>query len=73
VDGEIEWQERLAQEKTVAPEYTRIATVLKRLKGARLERARQLFYWCLINKISVEIPKKFESDFNASVRAAGKR
>ena len=73
VDGEIEWQERLALEKTVAPEYVRIATVLKRLKGARLERARQLFYWCLINKISVEMPTLFESDFNASVRAAGKR
>ena len=59
VDGEIEWQERLAQTKTVAPEYTRIVSVLKRLKGARQERARQLFYWCLINKISVENTSKF--------------
>ena len=73
VDGEIEWQERLNQDKTVAPEYARIASVLKRLKGARLERARQLLYWCLVNKVSVESPRKFESDFNASVRAAGKR
>ena len=45
----------------------------RRWRAARLERARQLFYWCLVNKISVEVPGKFESDFNASVRAAGKR
>ena len=73
VDGEINWQERLSSKNTIAPEYTRIATVLERLKGARLERATQLFYWCLTNKINVENPRKFESDFHASVRAVGAR
>ena len=73
VDGQINWQERTYVRDTTAPEYTRIATVLKRLKGARLERATQLFYWCLTNGISVENPRKFESDFHASVRAVGAR
>ena len=73
VDGQINWQERTYVRDTTAPEYTRIATVLKRLEGARLERATQLFYWCLTNGISVENPRKFESDFHASVRAVGAR
>jgi hypothetical protein len=75
VDGEINWRERLSENSTIAPEYARIATVLKRLNGARLERATQLFYWCLTNRISVENPREFESEFHASVRAvaAGSR
>ena len=38
-----------------------------------MERATQLFYWCLTNEISVENPRKLESDFHASVRAVGAR
>jgi len=73
VDGEINWQERRESKNTIAPEFTRIATVLNRLEGARLERATQLFYWCLTNEISVENPREFESDFHASVRAVAGR
>ena len=73
VDGVITWQERLASHGTVAPQYTRIAPVIFRLKGARMERATQLFYWCLTNEINVENPHKLESDFHASVRAVGAR
>jgi len=77
VDGQINWQARTYLDnggtRADAPEYTRIAPVLKRLEGARLERATQLFYWCLTTKISVEDPRKFESDFHASVRAVGAR
>ena len=73
VDGVITWQERLASHGTVAPQYTRIAPVIFRLKGARMERATQLFYWCLANEINVENPHKLESDFHASVRAVGAR
>jgi MoxR-like ATPase len=75
VDGEISWQERLSDANSIAPEYARIGPVLAQLKGSRLERARQLFYWCLINKVSVEKPLELEADFDAGVRtlADGKR
>ena len=73
VDGVITWQERLTSHARIAPQYTRIAPVIFGLKGARMERATQLFYWCLTNKINVENPRELESDFHASVRAVGAR
>jgi hypothetical protein len=42
------------------------------LRGARASRARQLFYWCLIEKVVLDDPKKFEVEFDRCVRAAGR-
>ena len=39
------------------------------LKGPRLARARQLFYWCLVNKQSIKDPVDFEAEFNSCVDA----
>jgi hypothetical protein len=46
--------------------------VLGGVRGARASRARQLFYWCLIEKVVVEDPKKFESEFHRCVVVAGR-
>ena len=43
VDGEISWQERLADANTTHPELAAFAPVLARLEPARRARAQQLF------------------------------
>ena len=53
VDAEISWQERLSDAKTTHPELAAYAPVLARLNAARRERAQQLFYFCIVNNITV--------------------
>jgi MoxR-like ATPase len=72
VDGTIKWSERSNESNTRHPEHSRLGQVLGALRGARASRARQLFYWCLIEKVVLDDPKKFEAEFDRCVRAAGR-
>lgn len=69
IDGEITWSERRSGPSTSNPEFVRTGKALMNLKGPRLARARQLFYWCLVNKQSVKDPADFEAEFNSCVDA----
>ena len=72
VDGTIQWSERANESNTRHPDHSRLGQVLGGLRGARASRARQLFYWCLIEKVILDDPKKFEAEFDRCVRAAGR-
>jgi len=67
VNGEISWQERRSESATKHPEFERFAKVLNRLKGGRLERARQFFNWCLVEGVNPQNPEELELDINACV------
>jgi len=71
VEGEISWQERLSEHGTAHPEMARLSRAMAKLNGARLERARQLFYWCLLNKVAVANPAKLETDLHDCVGLLG--
>lgn len=73
VDGVITWQERLADEGTNHPEFARFSVVLAKLKGPRLQRARQFFSWCLVEKVVPANPKKLEAEINACIGVLKKR
>ena len=72
VNGSISWQERLAEKGTEHPGLTAVSTLLASFSGTRAERARQLFYWCLLEKCPPEDPKAFEAEFNRCVRVFAK-
>lgn len=67
LEGEIQWQERLSDKGTDHPEYARFAKVLSSLSGKRQERAKQLFYYLLINKIVLNSPVEYEKEFNRCI------
>lgn len=71
VSGEISWQERLGEKDSTHPELAAYGPVLRRLGAARRDRARQLFYFCVINKISVTNARDFEQEFDRCVRVFG--
>ena len=68
VDGELKWQERLQEQGTTHAELTRFSQVLAGLEGSRRERARQLFYWALLQKVPLEKPLELEQEFHAAVQ-----
>jgi hypothetical protein len=72
VNGEISWQESNSQHGTTHPELATFATVLERLGAARRERAQQLLYFCLVNKLTVAKPREFEQEFYRCVQVFGK-
>jgi MoxR-like ATPase len=72
VNGEISWQERLSEHGTTHPELAKYATVLQRLGAARRERAQQLLYFFLVNKLSVADPRELEQEFHRCVQVFGK-
>ena len=72
VNGEISWQERLAEQGTTHPELANYAPVLQRLGAARRERAQQLLYFCLLNNLKVAKPREFEQEFHRCVQVFGK-
>lgn len=73
VDGEIQWQERLSERDTTHPELARFAGVLSGLSGGRLERARQFFAWCLVEKVKPTDPAALEAEIDACVDALKRR
>lgn len=72
VDGTIRWAERLSVGGTSHPEHSRLGGVLSKLRGARAARARQLFYWCLVEDLVLENPKALEKEFNRCVSVAAR-
>jgi len=67
VDGEITWSERQGTSYSRPPELVRMAPVLAQLKGPRQERARQLFYWCLVNNLVLRDPPELEEQLDRCV------
>ena len=67
VDGEVSWQERLADSQTRHPEFVRFSKVLAGLSGARQARARQLFSHFLVKKISPTDPETIEEELDMAV------
>jgi len=49
------------------------AKVLGNLTGARFERARQFFSWCLVEQVSVTDPAGLEKEIEACVKLLKKR
>jgi MoxR-like ATPase len=73
VDGEIRWQERLSEQNSTHPELAQYASVLSRLGSARRERATQLFYFCVVGKLTIAKPREFEQEFHRCVEVFGER
>ena len=65
VDAQVTWSERGSVKAQHHPSYDAFATVLKSLSGARSERARQFFSWCLVEKIAVTDPAGLEKEIEA--------
>jgi len=72
VDGEIRWRERLSEKGTHHPGLVEVGRVLRRQVGARAERARQLLYGCLVEKLPLEDPRELEMEFNRCVKVFAK-
>jgi len=73
VDGEIRWQERRNQQNTRHPQFERLAEASGRLRGARRERARQFFSWCLVEKMDPVDPVALEAEIHACVQLLKRR
>lgn len=67
VDGHLEWSQPNATSTTKPAELTRVARHLQTLSGSRLSRARQFFYHCLVERVSVERPEQFEEDIRDAI------
>jgi len=68
VDGTISWQERTNVSRSQHPEFTRFARVIGKRQGARRERAKQFFNWCLVEQIIPEDPDLLEQEIDACVK-----
>jgi len=71
VDGEIRWQERISTSGTTHPELVTISGLLSGLEPARLVRAKQLLYYCIVHNLTLADPRAFEEEFDRSVRVFG--
>ena len=71
VDGEISWQERLADSNTTHPELAAFAPLLAGLEPARRARSKQLLFFCIVNNLKVANPRAFEAEFDKCVRIFG--
>lgn len=71
VRGELQWQIPLQGTAAQHPhqELTACAVVLDRLPPKRRERARQLFYHCLVERIALPDPAALERRLDAAIRA----
>jgi hypothetical protein len=67
VDGVINWQERICSSGTDHPEVERFYHVINRVKGARAERAKQFFNWCLVEEVVPENPAALEAEIERCV------
>ena len=70
VDGEIRWREPISQRFTTHPELPRVAEVIDSLaeQPTRATRAKQLFYWALVNTVSLVDPRGLEEELEHAVR-----
>lgn len=68
VNGQIDWQERIADKDSKHPGLAAWAPLLESLPPARAARARQLFYYFAIEKIAVLNAQAIEQEFDSCVR-----
>jgi hypothetical protein len=68
VDAEVTWSERGANQAAHHPGYDAYAAVLTNLSGARAERARQYFCWCLTQRIQLADPAGLEKEIEACAK-----
>jgi len=73
VEGELTWSERYNEQNTSHPEIARFAKVLANLQGARAERARQFFSWCLVAKLQPAKPAELERQIEGCVEVLRER
>jgi MoxR-like ATPase len=73
VDAEVNWSERGATQAAHHPGYDAYAAVLANLSGARAERARQFFSWCLTERIKLVDPTGLEKEIEACVKLLKKQ
>ena len=73
VDAEVTWSEKGSVQAKHHPSFDAFAKVLISLSGARAERARQFFSWCLVEKVSVSDPGGLENEIEACVKLLKKR
>ena len=70
VHAEVSWREPTSGPRRDAhPDRCRYQRVIGAHRGARAERARQLFYWCVLNNVTVADPEALEAELDACVRA----
>jgi hypothetical protein len=67
VDGTVTWTERGSAHSAHHPDFDAFARVLVELSGARAERARQFFSWCLVEQVKVPDPGALEREIDACV------
>lgn len=67
VDGHLEWGQPPGTKTSHPPKLTKVALHLQKLSGARLSRARQFLYHCLLEQIPIERPEQLEGDIHAAV------
>ena len=68
VNGEVNWQERSYRPSNSAhPEVERFYHVINKVKGARFERAKQYFNWCLVEEVVPEDPAAIEAEIERCV------
>jgi MoxR-like ATPase len=68
VDAEVTWTERGSVQAPHHPAYDAFSRVLVSLTGARAERARQFFSWCLVEQITVSDPAALEKEIEACAK-----
>lgn len=73
IDADVTWTERGSTAAPHAPGHDAFAHVLGRLSGARAERARQFFSWCLVEKVAVGDPAALEKEIDACATLLRKR
>ena len=73
VDAEVTWTERGSVQAEHHPMFDAFARVLGDISGARAERARQFFSWCLVEQISIPDPAVLEKEIDACVKILGKK
>jgi len=67
VDGVMSWKEMRGRQIPTHPEYARLSKTLAKLRGKRRERASQLFYYLLVNGITLQNPTDYEKGFNQCI------
>ena len=73
VDADVTWSERGTVNAPHHPSYDSFAKVLGNLTGARAERARQFFSWCLVEQVQVKDPTGLEKEIEACAKLLKKQ